>query len=90
MPSEATKSRNYTQQTSSVAAIRDALVFWLPFPQGICCLLALPQMRVWPICKQIPCGNDNQKSNSKSKNVIPFHLVAVLAASQPPGSSHCT
>ena len=34
MPSEETKSRNYTQQTSSVAAIKDALVFLVVIPAG--------------------------------------------------------
>jgi hypothetical protein len=53
-------------------------VFLLSFPEGICCCLGLRMM--FCVCtswKQIPCGNDNKKNNSKDKDKTLYPVTAL-------------
>ncbi len=44
------------------------LLFWLSFPKGICFLLRRQEGCGYTDQQQVPCGNDNQKSENNNKS----------------------
>ncbi|WP_216845245.1 hypothetical protein [Granulicella sp. S156] len=57
---------------SDAAAMKGAFVFLVVIPAGNLLLARCRKCRTGAICKQIPCGNDNQKNNGKKQKCRHF------------------